>query len=62
MDIGQIMELLSQQAFPIVAYIMMFLYMKEKDKIFSDKLDELRQVIENNTKALTILSERTDDN
>ena len=51
--------------FPIIAFVMMFEYMKQKEKTnderYKQEKQELMQIITNNTTAMNSISAKVDD-
>lgn len=58
MDFTTISQLIGSLGFPIVACIMLYLRMEKADERHREEMDKLTESLNNNTLALTKLSER----
>ena len=61
LGVQEITTLIGTLGFPIAAYVGIFWYMSKRDEKYDNKLDKMSEVIDNNTKAITILTERIDN-
>lgn len=60
MDLNTLGGFISAVGFPILACIFLFLYTTKRDKDYTEKLDKMRETIENNTRAMTELKQSTE--
>lgn len=58
MDVGTITNLIGSLGFPIVMCIMMYNRMDKQDEYHKQEMDKITESLNNNTIALTRLSER----
>ena len=60
-----IANFIANMTFPIIAFVMMFEYMKQKEKTnderYKQEKQELMQIITNNTTAMNSISAKVDD-
>lgn len=63
--INFIANFIANMTFPIIAFVMMFEYMKQKEKTnderYKQEKQELMQIITNNTTAMNSISAKVDD-
>lgn len=63
--INFIANFIANMTFPIIAFVMMFEYMKQKEKTnderYKTEKQELMQIITNNTTAMNSISAKVDD-
>lgn len=57
MDLNTIGGFISAVGFPILACIFLFLYTTKRDKDYTEKLDKMRETVDNNTKAMEELKQ-----
>ena len=56
MDLNSLSGFISAVGFPIVGCIALFIYVNKRDKAYTDKLDKMRETVDNNTRAMEELS------
>ena len=57
MDVNAISTLLSNNAFPIVAFLLLFWFIKDEQAKNRDQIERLGEVISENTKVIATLLE-----
>lgn len=62
MDVSNITQIITSLGFPIAAYVGLFWYIIQRDKIHKEESDGFKQAIENNTIIITKLYERLSNN
>lgn len=60
MDLNSIEGFISAVGFPILACIFLFLYTTKRDKAYTEKLDKMRETVDNNTRAMKELKQSTE--
>lgn len=58
MNMGDISTFISTNGFPIFMCLLLFWYQVQSNKSHKEEMDKMSQAIENNTVALTVLTER----
>lgn len=61
MDITALTTLITNIGFAAAAYIMLFQWMKEREKNTNDTISKLTEVINNNTIAIQRLTDKTEE-
>ena len=57
MDVNTVTQLIGSLGFPIVACVAMFWKMNDQDKKHAEEMDKISEALQNNTNAITALTE-----